>query len=635
MDFFAQQDKSKSKTGMLVIFFVIAVIFVIIAVYSAIMGVVVYNSPDINFFNPELFFTIAGISVVVIFLGSIFKIIALSKGGSYVAEGLGGRLVNHSTKDPDEKKLINVVEEMAIASGTPVPPTYILENEESINAFAAGFSPNDAVIGVTKGCCKRLNRNELQGVIAHEFSHILNGDMRLNIRLIGFLGGIMVIANIAYIILRSGSGSSRHSYSSRSSGKGSGQITIIALLLLAIGFIGVLIGRLIQSAISRQREYLADASAVQFTRSKGIAEALKKIGGLSSGSKIESPGAAESCHMFFGKAISSLFATHPPLTDRIQKIDPNFKGNFTVVDASATAPAETVAGVSSLHGGASVQTDGDISIDADTVMKQVGNVTPENVAHSAAIIAAMPDTIKNEIHDILGASAVVCALLLDKDPAERKKQLELLSKSASPAFLRQIRLVQKSLKDIKSRLRLPILDIAIPTLRQMSPGQFAKLMQYINILVEADSKITLFEFTFKEVITHRLETAFTNARQKVSYKNITPLIEDAVAILAALARVGHPDASAAKEAFTAAASNLPAKREKLKMPAKTSLNALHTALDHFAKASPGIKKIVFDACSQCVLFDKKVSISEAELLRAIAYAMDIPIPPFISQKESA
>jgi Zn-dependent protease with chaperone function len=237
------------------------------------------------------------------------KIAALSKGGGYVAESLGGKPVSRSTTDIDERKLLNVVEEMAIASGTPVPPVYLLENEESINAFAAGFSPNDAVIGVTRGCCQRLNREELQGVIAHEFSHILNGDMRLNIRLMGFLGGIMVIATIGNTILR---GSRYRSHSSSKNDKGGGQIMFIALLLLVIGYVGVLIGRLIQSAVSRQREYLADASAVQFTRSTRIAGALKKIGGLSSGSKINSPAASEACHMFFGKAIHSLFATHPP-----------------------------------------------------------------------------------------------------------------------------------------------------------------------------------------------------------------------------------------------------------------------------------------------------------------------------------
>jgi Zn-dependent protease with chaperone function len=632
MDFFEQQDKSRSKTGLLVFLFICAVLFVIAAVYAAIMVVMVYNSSslEIKLFNPKLFFTISGVTLSIILVSSITKIIALSKGGSYVAESLGGRLVNSSTQNPDERKLLNVVEEMAIASGVPVPPVYVLNDEKSINAFAAGFSPNDAVVAVTLGCCNMLSRDELQGVVAHEFSHVLNGDMRLNIRLIGFLSGIMIIATVGQIILRSGSTTRRHSHRSRSSGKGGGQIFILALLFLAIGYIGVLLGRLIQSAVSRQREYLADASAVQFTRNpSGIASALKKIGGFSGGSKIISPSAGETCHMFFSSAISSLFSTHPPLPERIQRIEPGFNGVFEVVKAGVS-PVET-SSAAGLNSGFAQQAGADISVRADTVLSHVGNISPENVARSAEILAAIPVKIKEELNDILGASAIVCALLLDKGPGEKIKQMELLKRSAPLGLVRQITIVEKSLKDIDPRLRLPVLDLAIPTLRQMSFGQYENLKKYINILVQADSKLTIFEFSFKEVITHRLDTAFTNVGQKISYKNITTIMGDAVCLLTALARVGHTDKKAAEDAFRAAISNLPAKREKLEMDKKTSFGALHTALKHFAAASSGVKKTIFDACSQCVLFDKKVSISEAELLRAVAYSMDIPVPPFLSR----
>jgi len=264
-----------------------------------------------------------GVTLLVIFIGSITKIIALAKGGSAVAENLGGRLVNASTTDRDERRLINVVEEMSLASGIPVPQVYILDREKGINAFAAGYSPNDAAVAVTRGCLTELNRDELQGVIAHEFSHILNGDMRLNIRLIGFLSGIMVLAQIGYLILRSRS----------SSRKGGGQIVLVGLGLVIIGFVGQLFGRMIQAAVSRQREYFADASSVQFTRNpRGIAAALKKIGGFLTGSRIQSPNAGEICHMFFGKAIRTLFATHPPLTDRIYRLQPDFNGQFIPTD---------------------------------------------------------------------------------------------------------------------------------------------------------------------------------------------------------------------------------------------------------------------------------------------------------------
>jgi Zn-dependent protease with chaperone function len=560
MDFFVQQDKARSKTGKLVVLFILAILLVIIAVYAAIMGVFLYNStdPNIQFFDYKLFLTIAGITFGVICIGSIIKISALSKGGSYVAESLGGTLISRSTADPDERKLINVVEEMAIASGTPVPPVYLLENENGINAFAAGFSPNDAVIGVTKGCCQRLNREELQGVIAHEFSHILNGDMRLNIRLMGFLGGIMAITTVGETILRS----TRHS--SHSSGKskkdGGGQILIIALLLLIIGYIGVLIGRLIQSAVSRQREYLADASAVQFTRSTGIADALKKIGGLVAGSKIKSPAAGETCHMFFGKAVSSFFATHPPLIDRIQKIEPGFKGDFSAMQA-VPAAADAKGWLQSLS---SFKAGQDISIDADTVMNQIGNITPENVAYSSAILAAIPDTIQNEIQDILGASAVVCALLLDKDLAKKKRQMDLLGRSAEPMLLRQLELVDKSIQNLAPELKLPVLDLSLPILRQMSLEQFAIFKNHLQLLIEADKKVTIFEFSLKEIINHRLEAAFINTSPKILYKNITPLAENAIALLAILSQAGQKGKAAAGEAFRSAISALRSGRKTWK-----------------------------------------------------------------------
>jgi Zn-dependent protease with chaperone function len=301
MDFFKEQDKSRTKATQLIGLFILAVLAVVLAVYAIAVIIMFFHGarqpgfspagfhwvqPRLGFWvgfhwvQPRLGFWVVSVTLLVIFISSITKIIALAKGGSTVAENLGGRLINASTTDADERKLINVVEEMSIASGVPVPQVYILDREKGINAFAAGYSPNDAVVAVTRNCLKLLNRDELQGVIAHEFSHILNGDMRLNIRLIGFLSGIMVLANIGYLILRSRTGS-------RKSGA---QIVLIGMGLLVIGFVGQLFGRIIQAAVSRQREYFADASSVQFTRNpRGISGALKKIGGLMQGSRIQSP----------------------------------------------------------------------------------------------------------------------------------------------------------------------------------------------------------------------------------------------------------------------------------------------------------------------------------------------------------
>ncbi len=299
-----------------------------------------------QWWHPEFFIVTSGSVLLVITIGSLYKMTMLSGGGESVALALGGRKVPANTRDLAERILLNVVEEMALASGTPVPPVYIMDDEEGINAFAAGTTPQNAVIGITRGAILTLKRDELQGVIAHEFSHILNGDMRLNIRLMGLLHGILVLALIGYMVLRIVGNSPGRVSTRRSSddNKGAGGL-ILAILaagvaLLIIGYVGVFFAHLIKSAVSRQREFLADASAVQFTRNpSGIADALKKIGGWSKSSKITSPRAEESSHMFFGSAMMlSFFATHPPLAQRIQRIDPNFKGNFPNPESFSMMP---------------------------------------------------------------------------------------------------------------------------------------------------------------------------------------------------------------------------------------------------------------------------------------------------------
>jgi Zn-dependent protease with chaperone function len=632
MNFFKEQDKSRTKTTRLIALFALAVVAVVLAVYlTAVIILFSYSARQpkfdahgFNWIQPQLGFWVIGVTLLVIFIGSITKIIALAKGGSAVAENLGARLINASTADSDERRLINVVEEMSIASGVPMPQVYILDREKGINAFAAGYSPNDAVVAVTRGCLNSLSRDELQGVIAHEFSHILNGDMRLNIRLIGFLSGIMVLAQIGYILLRSRS----------SSRKGGGQAVLIGLGLVIIGFVGQLFGRMIQAAVSRQREYFADASSVQFTRNpRGIAAALKKIGGFITGSRIESPNAGEICHMFFSKAIRSLFATHPPLTDRIYRLQPDFDGQFILVTIPDEEPAPVAPEPQKPGLDAAMQPVAGFGIGADAVIKRPGNITPQDLDRSRQLLAAIPDLIKNELSDILGSICVTCALLLEKDPALKTRQIKSLQKVAPAAVIRQILLLENELKDINPQLRLPILDLALPSLRQMSARQYAKFRELIRILVEADAKLSFFEFALLEIITHRLGATFKRHKREVIYKNIEPLAVDAVNVLSKLAHVGHPEEAAARAAFNSGWSKLhinASNWDRVMLPAgKVSFSALRVALKRFSHATPGVKKTILDACAHCVLHDKKVTVEEAELLRAVAYALDIPLPPFL------
>ena len=446
MDYFQSQDVARRKTGLLVFYFVLAVILIILSVYLAIQGVLVYAAPVSEdeaihglsgLWNPELFGWVALGTSSLIAGGSLYKIAALSGGGHTVAELLGGRLLRPDGADPDERRLLNVVEEMAIASGLPVPPVYLLENEPGINAFAAGHAPGDAVVAVTTGCLRHLSRDELQGVIAHEFSHILNGDMRLNIRLMGVLFGILVIGLTGWLIFRSTANVSVNVRTRNDDGdrKGFNPIPLIGLALYVIGYVGVFFGNLIKAAVSRQREFLADASAVQFTRNpQGIAGALIKIGALAEGSRIQDPHAEEASHMFFGDAVPGfgqffgLLATHPPLVERIKRLDPSFSGDFSEVRLEQPRRARAVrpAGAARrdpVHRGQGCCAGGD---DRPT--------TPELRGRTQGI---MPPTLAEVVREPLGAQAAVFALLLDPAESVRRTQLAWLQAYSLPAAVRE------------------------------------------------------------------------------------------------------------------------------------------------------------------------------------------------------
>jgi Zn-dependent protease with chaperone function len=630
MDFFKEQDIARTKTTRLIVLFILAVVAIALAVYVVALAVVYFHQArqpgfkpySFEMIQPELGFWVLSVTLLVIFIGSITKIIQLAKGGSAVAENLGGRLIDASATDAHERRLINVVEEMAIASGVPVPQIYILEDEKGINAFAAGYSPNDAAVAVTRGCLTELNRDELQGVIAHEFSHILNGDMRLNIRLIGFLSGIMVLAQIGYLILRSRS-------SSRKSGA---QIVLVGIGLLAIGFLGQLFGRMIQAAVSRQREYFSDASAVQFTRNPGgISGALIKIGTILEGSRIQSPHAGEICHMFFGSAIRSAFATHPPLRERIRRLEPDYQKRFISQKISGEKPLPVAPGLTEPAAAAVSTPVAALAAGANSIIKQPGNVTSQNIGHSRQLLTAIPEKIKNELGDILGAMAVTCLLLLDEDPQARGIQMKRLQKRAPGRLVQHLVSLEPHFKSLDLQLRLPILDLALPILRQMSAGQYAKFKVFIQTLVEADARLSFFEFALQQIISHRLGASYQRRKKEVVYKNIAPLASDAVKILSQLAHVGHPHEVAAQVAFKSGWEKLHIHDSQRKMLpiGKVSFGALRVALQRFSLATPGVKKTFLDACAHCVLHDEHVTLEEAELVRAVAYALDIPLPPFL------
>ena len=650
MDFFERQEQAHRNTKLLVVYFIAGVAMLTVTVYLAVLLIFTGVSsrhhhgygdePQVGLWNPQLFLGAAAGTLAVIVLGSLFKTAELAQGGSAVATMLGGRLVNPHTTDPDERKLLNVVEEMAIASGVPVPQVYVMDEEQGINAFAAGHATSDAAISATRGAIKLLTRDELQGVIGHEFSHILNGDMRLNLRLMGIIFGILCLAVLGRVLLQTRSRSS----------KDRNPLPLLGLALLLIGWIGVFFGRLIQAAVSRQREFLADASSVQFTRNPaGLAGALKKIGGLSCGSKLEAAHAEEASHMFFGNGMGESFFhlmdTHPPLEERIRAIDASFDGKFPEtgmepVAADISRRTLTREQLAPTHvGGYGSGAEAGITrlappvIAAQAVMPSLGNPTTAHLRYAEELRNAFPEPVASAAREPLGASALVYALLLSSDPQLRSQQLHLLAQNAGEGARQETERLLPDVADVATHAKLPLVDLALPALRNFSPGQYQQFNRAMQLLIESDHEIDLFEYVLQKVVLRHLDPHFNGARKPViQYYALKPLTPDCAVLLSALAYAGQEERKKIQQAFRQGAQPLSyaARVEVGLLPAEQcDLEQVDAALNRLALAAPQIKKNVLAACAQTVAADGLIQETEAELLRAIADALDCPLPPFV------
>jgi Zn-dependent protease with chaperone function len=632
VDFFERQDKARRNTKLLVFYFVLAVLSLLLAVNAAVSliftGFAATNSVDelsLPWSQSELLFWVTIGTLAVILIGSVFKTLQLARGGSAVAELLDGRLINSNTSDADERKLLNVVEEMSIASGVPVPQVYVMDGEAAINAFVAGHSPSDAAVSVTSGCMKLLSRDELKGVIGHEFSHILNGDMRVNLRLMGLVFGILCLTVIGRILIRT-------------SGRRN-PLPLLGLALIIIGWAGVFFGRLIQAAVSRQREVLADASAVQFTRNPdGLAGALKKIGGLGYGSRIDSPHAEEASHLFFANGLgNSLFATHPPLTERIRALDPSFDGKYPrVIEALQLSRPPRTPEVPLVQGGEEQFVAPFIAQHA--VVANIGQATPQHLRYAMDFHQAISPGLQAAARDPLGAGALVCAFLLANEPSGRQKQLEDLDRATSEAIRDEIQRIWPETQGMPSQSRIPLLDLALPALRRLSPQQFEQFRAATKTLVASNTETDLFVYMLRKIVVRNLETHFFPQQRPVTqFYALRPLVPDCGVLLSATAYTGQENATAAYAAFSQGVEFLSrAARCEIPLlpPDQCDLSRVDLALERISQAVPQIKKNVLNACAQTVAADGIIQEGEAELLRAIADTLDCPVPPFVQPQET-
>jgi Zn-dependent protease with chaperone function len=642
-DFFDRQDAARRNTTRLVVLFVLAVAAIVVSIHVLLAGAFGYLAYDARtggpgwslLFDPGIAMLAVIGTLIVVGGGSLFKIAQLRGGGRVVAEQLGGRLLNPDTTEPSERQLMNVVEEMAIAAGTTAPPVYLLDQEDGINAFAAGLTPGEAVIGVTRGAARRLSRDELQGVIAHEFSHILNGDMRLNIRLIGLLHGILIIGMLGYFVLRMTAFSGHRARRSREQGNPL-PLLAIGVGLMIVGFFGTFFGNLIKAAVSRQREFLADAAAVQFTRQPGgIAGALKKIGALAAGSAIRSPNAPEASHMFFGRATSgfgALFSTHPPLPTRIRRIEPSWDGTFPDVTAVEPAGPPGTARPAAAAGFAPDDDGGRAAQPAIHALDDVGRPSPAHVRYAERLLDSLPGGIRAAAHEPYGARALIYTLLLDRDATLRTKQWQHLQRAADPGVFEETLRLAPVVAQLDTGARLPVVEIALPALRSLTPAEYRRFKQNVAVLVAADDGIDLFEWSLQRILLHGLDAHHGDAKPpRVRYERLAPLQPQCEVLLSMLARAGHRDEQAARHAFGAATQALGLAQARMRGTNETDLDALDAALTDLEEAAPQIKRRVLEAVVACIAADRQISVTEAELLRAIAGSLGVPMPPLLSR----
>jgi Zn-dependent protease with chaperone function/uncharacterized tellurite resistance protein B-like protein len=654
MDFFEAQARARRRTGRLVLLFALAVLGTVVALYFAFilgtawLGLHITDSggglergptleDPIVWWQPGAFKAVAAFVAVTIGLASLWKWFELRAGGPAVAESVGGVRLDSTPTDAAERRLLNIVEEMSIASGLPVPAIYVLPDEAGLNAFAAGYSQNDAAVAVTRGALDRLARDELQGVIAHEFSHILNGDMRLNTRLLALLYGILSLMLLGRGLIRAAFELSRGSGDSKKNGLAIGvPLAVGGGALMLIGGGGHFFGRLIQAAVSRQREHLADAAAVQFTRNPaGLAGALKKVGGLAVRGNLVAPSTSQISHFCFAQCfradLAGLFATHPPLEERVRALDPAFDGNFPSSPAlppplrpaaRTTRPAFSVTPPPLPGRG----------IEAALLIASAGELNRAGVAAGRALLDGLPELLRQAAHDPARVSALCYAICLPVglDPATVAARRAVIARHAAFSDSDQTAALLAALETLPSGHRLPLLQIASPALRQLDPPARDRLLETLDELVHADGVVTPHEFALQKIVARTLGLAAAprDALQALAPSRIAP---DLAVALSAAARIDHPEPADAEIAFARAAAEFNGLQPPLGyQPAdRTTLAHLDAALDRLALTPAPFRKRILQAFAAALAADGTLSATEAELLRAIAAALDCPLPPML------
>jgi Zn-dependent protease with chaperone function/tellurite resistance protein len=583
--------------------------------------------------NGEFLLWTAGATSAFIGFASLYRVSSLRQGGSRVARELGGTIVTPDEKEPMRRRLRNVGEEMALASGVPVPEIYVLDHEAGINAFAAGFRPEDAAIAVTRGTLETLDREELQGVIAHEFSHVLNGDMRLNIRLMGPLFGILAIGLLGRMLLRS-----RISGGRRSRGKGVAVVLALGAGLTVTGYVGLFFGRLIKAGVSRQREYLADASAVQFTRqTAGIAGALKKIGGLTEGSDLQDAEVEEVSHMLFASgfnALATVLASHPPLLDRIRAIEPSFNesqfrqlstARINLQDGPLNEPGISGFAAANQTTAASQNTPAEL-------VNTIGNPSDDHLVAAQRFMAAIPDSIEQALASRNTVLLLPPALLLHPNAEIRISQVNLLTQQLGADRCQTIKQLHTDLQTLHFEARLPLLDLALPRIKAQPGERIAYLSDLLEQLATSDNHLELFEYALLRIFQGYMQaSAAPAAGQRWRNLGERKMISAATLLLKIFTSQTNLDEAAATQALNRGMMELGSSPTEIELPENWVATA-DQILDKLRSCTPRARQKIVKALVAAALHDGQITQAESELLRAFCMMLDCPLPPILGAR---
>lgn len=630
MNFFEAQEKARRNTWQLVILFVFAVIGLILVTTfflswlyfrSFSHGTPVFTF-DTYIYSP-IFLGISLIVIIIVVIGALYQYMLLSKGGKNVAETLGGRLLSSNSANEVEKKLLNVVEEMSIASGILAPTVYLLE-DKSINAFAAGMTIDDAVIGITKGAVEKLDRNELQGVIAHEFSHIFNGDMRLNMHLTVTLHGITQIAMIGEFIIRHLRISSSSSNSKKSEGN---SLVLLGFGLFAIGYIGVFFASLIRASVSRNREYLADATAVQYTRYPvGIAGALKKI--LYYHSDIHSPLASSYAHFYFAQGVSSLFATHPPLKRRIYRIDRKWDGKIPDYEK---AEKKVVFGEKEDHKAKQERFIQGATVAAAVL--SVGTLQEDEVEHAHETVEKLDKEVREKLNDPLGAQAAILALFYEEG---YKEALFTSLKQNNPYLLLEFASLLSKGVEVYQKEALLIVSLALYTLKSLSLEQYRIFDALVQTFVDIDGKVSMYEWSLQYIIRRNLQMYFGERQipKKLKHSHLGAVKNELELIFSMLMHDQYQSEEAARRAYADVMRAIGTGALEYQYSDAISHEMFEKAMKEIELVKPGVAKRIFEGVLHSVKIDSVITPGENLFVHAMALLLQVPLPrEFVLQKE--